>query len=100
MGCCEGRAKINTIATDNPASGEIEIQEWNFKIKEDDFVLRGEKITYHFESCLPIGTYPVRVDGSGIVEIRKNGKTIHKKENGGVILLQSNGLSGIFNALT
>ena len=94
MGCCSGREKSAKVKND-----DSEVGEWTFTIKKDVFVLRGDKITYHFESFLPIGTYPVRVDGTGLLEVRKNGETIHKKENGGVILLRSDGICGVFDVL-
>ena len=100
MGCCEGRENNVSQGDGSGLVGASAIKEWEFTIGGNSFLLRGESITYHFESFLPIGTYPVRVDSTGLCEVRKNGQTIHKKEGGGVILLQSNGMSSIFNALT
>ena len=77
MGCCEGRENhtlISEVKNDSEVSGEIDpIKEWEFTIGENNFLLRGESITYHFESFLPFGTYPVRVDSKGLCEVRKNG---------------------------
>ena len=102
MGCREGREILISEGVDDDSTPDkaSAIREWEFTIESDVYLLRGERITYNFEKCLPIGTYPVRVDSTGLCEVRKNGHSIKKKEGGGVILLQKDGMTAIFNSLT